>query len=555
MESQSQERKVIYMCAEDGYEYTHYCLQCSTALCMACLPRHGSHGCAIELLSVVMEKENRECSQYSQDLDSLIRVAKEMSNEVNMIGEKTEKVREENAKKLDGYVCEIQKGLKEREEAILEVLKTEKESCFQILSQASASIEDEQKQLVNSRKRKSKVLSNVSKIISNCNATGISHIKTSSIETSLKDHFPKIKQKESNIYDRTMLFSSKPTAMNIEKPPEVPSSRRPTIITSDEEHSPIITSLATSSTLTCTLHPNLSQSTNFCPIPIKHALIASIIPKAHNKDVHMSSVCCTGKGDIFLVDCRNSSIHKLTQSMTLAIKDTTVCSKTPHLLATFNNKIYILEKSPGYGFCLRIKGFIDSHNHIQVDAPNGLAVGLSANRKLQVVVTDSVQEPGEFQSKIVIFNANGEYRGEILEKHSHIKVPFGIAYGYGDTESAEPYVVVTDIKSGCLAKITLTGKHLWNHSAQARQLGILNKPYGVAIFRSGVIAVSEQESHQIALFSFDGYLIKRIGMEGEHDGTFRKPQSIATTPNDDLIVIDSGNEKVQVIPWESFQIQ
>ena len=107
---------------------------------------------------------------------------------------------------MHGYVCEIQKGLKEREEAILEVLKTEKESCFQILSQAAASIEDEQKQLVNSRKRKSKVLSNVSKIISNCNATGISHIKTSSIETSLKDHFPKIKQKESNIYDRTMLF-------------------------------------------------------------------------------------------------------------------------------------------------------------------------------------------------------------------------------------------------------------------------------------------------------------------------------------------------------------
>ena len=112
----------------------------------------------------------------------------------------------------------------------------------------------------------------------------------------------------------------------------------------------------------------------------------------------MSSVCCTGKGDIFLVECRNSSIYKLTQSMTLAIEDTTVCNKTPHLLATFNNKIYVLEKSPGYGFCLRIKGFIDSHNHIQV----------------------SLQEPGEFQSKIVIFNANGEYRGEILTSRYHL---------------------------------------------------------------------------------------------------------------------------------------
>lgn len=123
-----------------------------------------------------------------------------------------------------------------------------------------------------------------------------------------------------------------------------------------------------------------------------------------------------------------------------------------------------------------------------------------------------------------------------------------------DGTGNEPYMVVTDIESGCLAKVTLTGKHLWAHNVPAMQQGILRKPYGVAIFSSGHIAVSEQEAHQIALFSSEGILIKYIGMEGDKDGTFKRPQSIAVTPNDDLVVIDSGNEKVQVISWESLEL-
>lgn len=433
--------KVVYryICAEDGHEYTHFCSTCNKPLCLTCLCSHKDHG-KIELLSEIIKKEQKECAQYSEDLDELIRIAENMSNEIKEVADKAENVRAKNADELEKYKVKVQEGLKEKQKESLEILQQQKKECLENLDRAAVSIKNEQKQLTNSRVRVSRVLANISKILNDCGAAGISKVSTSDIEASLRNHFPKIKERESHIYDRTMLYPPKSshissTTDHPDLPPAVPESKRPTLIasTTSTHQVPLINSLETSSTITPvpiqTLMPWQPQQPPISIVPVRHALITSIIPNAHNRNVHLSSVCCTSKGDILIADCRNASIHKLHQQLSLVIKSTEICKKIPHLLASFNDKLYILEKSPGHGFYLHIKGIIDGSCHIPVDAPNGLAVGLATNGKVQVLITDSAQEPGEFQSKIVIFSTKGEFKGEILEKHSHIKVPFGIAYG------------------------------------------------------------------------------------------------------------------------------
>ena len=76
----------------------------------------------------------------------------------------------------------------------------------------------------------------------------------------------------------------------------------------------------------------------------------------------------------------------------------------------------------------------------------------------------------------------------------------------------------------------------------------LNRPNGLAYDpKSQQLYVADTLNHQIAVFSADGKLIRRIGKRGAGEGEFNFPLDVALAPDGNLVVLDSLNPRVQIL--------
>lgn len=76
----------------------------------------------------------------------------------------------------------------------------------------------------------------------------------------------------------------------------------------------------------------------------------------------------------------------------------------------------------------------------------------------------------------------------------------------------------------------------------------LNRPNGMAYdAKRKELFVADTLNHQIAVFSADGKLLRRIGKRGIGPGEFNFPLDVAIAPNGDLVVLDTLNARVQIL--------
>ncbi|MCF6178327.1 MAG: hypothetical protein L3J63_02910, partial [Geopsychrobacter sp.] len=76
----------------------------------------------------------------------------------------------------------------------------------------------------------------------------------------------------------------------------------------------------------------------------------------------------------------------------------------------------------------------------------------------------------------------------------------------------------------------------------------LNRPNGLAYdSRQKLLYVADTVNHQIAVFSDEGKLLRRIGKRGSGEVEFNFPLDVAVAPDGDLVVLDSLNARVQVL--------
>ena len=75
--------------------------------------------------------------------------------------------------------------------------------------------------------------------------------------------------------------------------------------------------------------------------------------------------------------------------------------------------------------------------------------------------------------------------------------------------------------------------------------GRVKKPRGIAANRKGEIAVTDYEGHCVVLLDSTGRFIRKLGSEGESDGQFRHPADVAFLTDDEVLVADEWNERIQ----------
>ncbi|KAI8512721.1 hypothetical protein Bbelb_093600 [Branchiostoma belcheri] len=69
-------------------------------------------------------------------------------------------------------------------------------------------------------------------------------------------------------------------------------------------------------------------------------------------------------------------------------------------------------------------------------------------------------------------------------------------------------------------------------------------PYGLAVQRDGRVVVTDTDKHSIFLFEADGTLVKQVG--GQSEGQFDEPCFVCVDKEDNIIVSDKVNSRIQV---------
>ncbi|CAH3038544.1 unnamed protein product [Porites lobata] len=81
---------------------------------------------------------------------------------------------------------------------------------------------------------------------------------------------------------------------------------------------------------------------------------------------------------------------------------------------------------------------------------------------------------------------------------------------------------------------------------KGESVGMLNKPWGVAVNDRDKIAVTEFWNHRVSVFSSDGTHLISFGVIGNNNGEFQWPTGIAFDSHGNIVVADCLNHRVQV---------
>ena len=88
---------------------------------------------------------------------------------------------------------------------------------------------------------------------------------------------------------------------------------------------------------------------------------------------------------------------------------------------------------------------------------------------------------------------------------------------------------------------------LFTFGRHGRGNGQFNYPTGVAISPSGDIVVADTGNNRIQVFDSTGRFLRAIGIGGSYgDGKLALPYGVALSPTGDIVVADTDNHRVQV---------
>jgi tripartite motif-containing protein 71 len=68
----------------------------------------------------------------------------------------------------------------------------------------------------------------------------------------------------------------------------------------------------------------------------------------------------------------------------------------------------------------------------------------------------------------------------------------------------------------------------------------------VAVDEDGYIFVADSRNDRVQVFTPNGQFLKKFGLKGNGPGEFDRPSGICISPAGEIIVVDFGNNRVQV---------
>jgi len=109
---------------------------------------------------------------------------------------------------------------------------------------------------------------------------------------------------------------------------------------------------------------------------------------------------------------------------------------------------------------------------------------------------------------------------------------------------------VTDQNTHCVHKLDAQGKYIKGWGEKGTADGQFDTPEGIAVDRSDHIYVCDRQNSRIQKFDTDGNFLAKWGKEGSGDGEFHFPAAVAVDGKGNVFVADSDNHRVQKLTAE-----
>ena len=80
--------------------------------------------------------------------------------------------------------------------------------------------------------------------------------------------------------------------------------------------------------------------------------------------------------------------------------------------------------------------------------------------------------------------------------------------------------------------------------------GMLNNPMGVAVTAEDEIVVADSQNHRVQVFNSNGTFLRSFGHKGENAGEFNYPVGVAIDKDRKILVSENDNHRVQILSWK-----
>ena len=164
--------------------------------------------------------------------------------------------------------------------------------------------------------------------------------------------------------------------------------------------------------------------------------------------------------------------------------------------------------------------------------PTGIAYN---NGKILVASRDN--------HRIQTYSSKGEYLNEFVGLkgfHHQLKYPFGLSV------AKDGNVIVADTGNKVIKIFSIGGNFITKFGGECSFVD----PYH-CIQHKNYFVISDWGDHCIKIYDLNGKFLYTIGKEGVQDGQFNHPSLLSVNKEGELMVCDSGNDRVQLFDLSS----
>lgn len=125
------------------------------------------------------------------------------------------------------------------------------------------------------------------------------------------------------------------------------------------------------------------------------------------------------------------------------------------------------------------------------------------------------------------------------------KDPGQFMFPYGITGDKKGNIYVADLYNGNISIMDKKGNFIRYFKEKNENQKVITAPGGLRIVKNKLY-VTDIEKSQVFVFDLEGNLLLTIGKPGEGEGEFRAPNAVTADKDGNIIVVDTGNQRVQI---------
>ena len=163
---------------------------------------------------------------------------------------------------------------------------------------------------------------------------------------------------------------------------------------------------------------------------------------------------------------------------------------------------------------------------------------LGGPHQLTITIRDT-EIPGSLFTVGVL--PSPELRSVVQHSITGVNRPYGVAV----SKSGE--VVVSEYHSHCISVYSRTGEKIRSFGFKGSSTGQFQHPRSVAITSDNYIFIADTKNHRIQMFTMEGRFVKSVGLKGLEPLQFKYPSGIAVHPSGRVFIADSLNHRIQVL--------